>query len=178
MTARPTFVHTRLNFDRRAEDCAPYLRAHTRLNFERDAIENHKMKTRCFDHIDLRVTNMEMAGKFYGEFLPQLGFVHESPGEDYLTFYAGGGERPLEFLLSPRTKTIVPTARESRFGRTRAKKWIRFRNSCATLAVKILRVPKFARTTVRVTTPSFSRTPMATNSKFAAARSRYLQINL
>lgn len=41
---------------------------------------------------------MEMAGKFYGEFLPQLGFVHESPGEDYLTFYAGGGERPLEFF--------------------------------------------------------------------------------
>src|SRR5882762_11768167 len=81
------------------------------------------------------------------------------------------------FSVSARTKTIVPTARESRFGRTRGKKWIRFRNSCATLAVKTLRVPKFARTTVRVTTPSFSRTPMATNSKFAVARSRYLPLN-
>ena len=56
-----------LNCDRRAEDCAPYLRAHAQLNCERDAIENHKMKTRCFDHIDLRVTNMETAGKFYGK---------------------------------------------------------------------------------------------------------------
>ena len=136
------------------------------------------MKTRCFDHIDLRVTNMEAAREFYGKFLPQLGFVHESPGDDYYTFYAGGGERPLEFFCFSEDKTIVPTARESRFGQTRAKKWIRFRNSCATLAVKTLRVPKFARTTVRVTTPSFSRTPMATNSKFAAARSRYLLVNL
>ena len=56
------------------------------------------MKTRCFDHIDLRVTNMETAGEFYGKILPQLGFVHESPGDDYYTFYAGGGERPLEFF--------------------------------------------------------------------------------
>ena len=39
------------------------------------------MKTRCFDHIDLRVTNMETAKKFYGKFLPQLGFVHEKPGD-------------------------------------------------------------------------------------------------
>ena len=53
------------------------------IEFRRDAIENHKMKTRCFDHIDLRVTNMETAGKFYGKILPQLGFVHESPGDDY-----------------------------------------------------------------------------------------------
>ena len=57
-----------------------------------DVVENHKMKTRCFDHIDLRVTNMEAARTFYGKFLPQLGFVHESLGDDYYTFYAGGGE--------------------------------------------------------------------------------------
>jgi len=35
------------------------------------------MKTRCFDHIDLRVKNMDVAKKFYGQFLPQLGFVRE-----------------------------------------------------------------------------------------------------
>ena len=117
--------------ERRAEDCAPYLLqctcapylSITCLNCAH-AIENHKMKTRCFDHIDLRVTNMETARKFYGKFLPQLGFVHESPGDDYYTFYAGGGERPLEFFVYPRTRTIVPTAHASRFGQTRAKKWI------------------------------------------------------
>ena len=63
-----------VNRDRRAEDCAPYLRAHAQLNCDADAIENHKMKTRCFDHIDLRVTNMETAEKFYGKnFCRSLG---------------------------------------------------------------------------------------------------------
>src|SRR5262245_29413723 len=67
-----------------------------------DAIENQKMKTRCFDHIDLRVTNMETAKKFYGKFLPQLGFVHEKPGRYFHTFFSAGGDKPAEFFgLSP-----------------------------------------------------------------------------
>jgi catechol 2,3-dioxygenase-like lactoylglutathione lyase family enzyme len=70
-------------------------------------IENHKMKTRCFDHIDLRVKDMEVARKFYAKFLPQLGFVRErhepSPdrerlGEDFHTFYSAGGDKPSEFF--------------------------------------------------------------------------------
>jgi catechol 2,3-dioxygenase-like lactoylglutathione lyase family enzyme len=65
------------------------------------------MKTRCFDHIDLRVKDLELARKFYGKFLPQLGFVrerHEPPprGEDpdkaFHTFYSAGGDRPSEFF--------------------------------------------------------------------------------
>ncbi len=56
------------------------------------------MKTRCFDHVDLRVRDMQVAREFYGKFLPQLGFVRESPGEDLHTFYAAGGDRPLEFF--------------------------------------------------------------------------------
>jgi catechol 2,3-dioxygenase-like lactoylglutathione lyase family enzyme len=80
----------------------------TTIELRGDAIENHKMKTRCFDHIDLRVTNMEAAREFYGKFLPQLGFVHESPGDDYYTFYAGGGERPLEFFCFSEDKNHRP----------------------------------------------------------------------
>ena len=62
-----------------------------------DAIENLRMKTRCFDHIDLRVTDIETAKNFYGKFLPQLGFVHEKPGR-YHTFYSTGGGKPSEFF--------------------------------------------------------------------------------
>jgi catechol 2,3-dioxygenase-like lactoylglutathione lyase family enzyme len=62
------------------------------------SIANHKMKTRCFDHIDLRVKDMEIARKFYGKFLPQLGFVHESPGDDFHTYYSAGGDKPSEFF--------------------------------------------------------------------------------
>jgi catechol 2,3-dioxygenase-like lactoylglutathione lyase family enzyme len=56
------------------------------------------MKMRCFDHIDLRVKDMSAARKFYGKFLPQLGFVHESPGED----------RPSEFFCFEEDKHHRP----------------------------------------------------------------------
>ena len=60
------------------------------------------MKTRCFDHIDLRVTDIETAKNFYGKFLPQLGFVHEKPGRSFHTFFSAVGSQPSEFFgLSP-----------------------------------------------------------------------------
>jgi catechol 2,3-dioxygenase-like lactoylglutathione lyase family enzyme len=56
------------------------------------------MKTRCIDHIDLRVRDMQVAREFYGKFLPQLGFVHESAGEDFYTFYAATTGGTSEFF--------------------------------------------------------------------------------
>jgi catechol 2,3-dioxygenase-like lactoylglutathione lyase family enzyme len=56
------------------------------------------MKTRCLDHIDLRVKDMKTAREFYGKILPELGFRHESPGEDFYTFFSGGRDRPTEFF--------------------------------------------------------------------------------
>jgi len=51
---------------------------------------------------------MDVAKKFYGKFLPHLGFVrerHESPppqqedaGEAFHTFYSAGGDKPSEFF--------------------------------------------------------------------------------
>src|SRR5262249_32673701 len=82
------------------------------------------------------------------------------------------------FFVWTRTKAIVLITRESRFGRTHAKRWIALRNSCARLVEKILRGRRFARNTAPVTTPSSSKTRMATNSKFVAARSRYLVVDL
>ena len=80
------------------------------------------MKTRCLDHIDLRVKDMQVARNFYGKFLPQLGFVHESPGEDFHTFYAAVVKGHGNFLVSPRIRTISQTARASRSGQIHAKK--------------------------------------------------------
>jgi predicted lactoylglutathione lyase len=60
------------------------------------------MKTRRFDHIDLRVKDMVKAKPFYRKFLPELGFVHEKPGRSFHTFFSGGSDRPSEFFgLSP-----------------------------------------------------------------------------
>jgi len=66
------------------------------------------MKTRCFDHIDLRVKDMKVARKFYAKFLPQLGFVRESPGRKYHTFYAAGGDKPSEFFGFTQDKEHQP----------------------------------------------------------------------
>jgi catechol 2,3-dioxygenase-like lactoylglutathione lyase family enzyme len=66
------------------------------------------MKTRCFDHIDLRAKDMEVARRFYGKFLPQLGFVHESPGDDFHTFYSAGGDKPAEFFGFTEDKNHQP----------------------------------------------------------------------
>jgi catechol 2,3-dioxygenase-like lactoylglutathione lyase family enzyme len=74
------------------------------------------MKTRCFDHIDLRVKNMEAAIKFYGQFLPQLGFIRErhepspSPevGGDFHTFYSAGVDKPSEFFAFDEDKNHQP----------------------------------------------------------------------
>ena len=66
------------------------------------------MKTRCFDHIDLRVKDMKVARKFYAKFLPQLGFVRESPGRRYHTFYSAGGGKPSEFFGFTQDKEHQP----------------------------------------------------------------------
>ena len=55
------------------------------------------MKTRRFDHIDLRVKDMVAAQKFYGQLLPALGFSVAS-GEDALRTYQRPGEGPEEFF--------------------------------------------------------------------------------
>jgi catechol 2,3-dioxygenase-like lactoylglutathione lyase family enzyme len=76
----------------------PAFRDHTQLNCDVNQLRITKMKTRCFDHIDLRVKDMAVARKFYGKLLPHLGFVREKPGRYCHTFYSAGGDRPSEFF--------------------------------------------------------------------------------
>jgi predicted lactoylglutathione lyase len=56
------------------------------------------MKTRHFDHIDLRVKNLANARKFYGMILPELGFACDRSDDDWATFYSAGGDRPSAFF--------------------------------------------------------------------------------
>ncbi len=51
------------------------------------------MKTRCFDHIDLRVKDLQVAEKFYSQVLPAIGFTRKSTG-DWISFTAEGGGKP------------------------------------------------------------------------------------
>ncbi len=51
------------------------------------------MKTRYFDHIDLRVKDMKTAQKFYGRVLPALGFTRETGDDEWWTFYVPGEDK-------------------------------------------------------------------------------------
>lgn len=58
------------------------------------------MKTRCFDHVDLRVSNLATALPFYEQVLPAIGFSDRSTGENWITFTAEGGEKPEFFGIT------------------------------------------------------------------------------
>jgi catechol 2,3-dioxygenase-like lactoylglutathione lyase family enzyme len=133
------------------------------------------MKTRCFDHIDLRVKDMEVARKFYGKILPQLGFVHESPGEDFHTFYAGGGDRPLEFFGFTEDKNHRPNGTQIAFWADTREEVDRIAKLVRDAGGKNLEGPEVCKVTARVTTPSFSKIPRATSWRFAAGNARSLR---
>lgn len=56
------------------------------------------MKTRHFDHIDLRVKDMAAARPFYTRILPELGLTCDRSDDTWGTFYAPGGDRPSAFF--------------------------------------------------------------------------------
>lgn len=56
------------------------------------------MKTRYFDHVDLRVANMARAQTFYGKLLPALGFSRDRSDREWGTFYVVGGDKPSAFF--------------------------------------------------------------------------------
>jgi glyoxylase I family protein len=97
------------------------------IELQCEPIKNRKMKTRCFDHIDLRVKNITVAGKFYAKFLPQLGFVEERPGKKYHMFYSAGCDKPSEFFGLVQDKNHKPN-------RTRIAFWADTRKEVDRLA--------------------------------------------
>jgi catechol 2,3-dioxygenase-like lactoylglutathione lyase family enzyme len=57
------------------------------------------MKTRLYDHIDLRVQNVARAKRFYRPLMKVLGFTKESSNPEWTSYYppAKGGELPAFF---------------------------------------------------------------------------------
>jgi len=55
-------------------------------------------KIRYLDHIDLRVTDLKRAHKFYSKLLPVLGFVRDRSGGRWGIFFAAGGNKPEAFF--------------------------------------------------------------------------------
>lgn len=55
-------------------------------------------KTRYLDHIDLRVSDLKRARKFYSKLLPAVGFVCDRSSGRWGIFYAAGGDMPEAFF--------------------------------------------------------------------------------
>ena len=63
-----------------------------------DSEGEQKIKTRRFDHIDLRVRDFAVARKFYERLLPALGFTRDKSDQEWGTFYAETDGVPTEFF--------------------------------------------------------------------------------
>jgi len=123
---------------------------------------------------------MEVAIKFYGQFLPQLGFVRErhepSPrpeaGGDFHAFYSAGTDKPSEFFAFDEDKNHQPNRTRIAFWAER--KSIVLQSWFGKPAEKIWRVRKSVSITPRAITRSSSRTLTGTNWKSAAGKIRSL----
>lgn len=56
------------------------------------------MKSRFFDHIDLRVRDRARAQQFYSKVLPALGFARDESGEKWGAFQVRSDGEPVEFF--------------------------------------------------------------------------------
>jgi catechol 2,3-dioxygenase-like lactoylglutathione lyase family enzyme len=56
------------------------------------------VKTRYFDHIDLRVRDRARAQRFYSKILPALGFTRDQSGEEWGAFEVQSDGEPVEFF--------------------------------------------------------------------------------
>jgi catechol 2,3-dioxygenase-like lactoylglutathione lyase family enzyme len=66
------------------------------------------VKTRLFDHIDLRVRDRARAQKFYAALLPALGFVRDKSEEEWGAFEAESVGTPVEFFAFDEDANHVP----------------------------------------------------------------------
>ena len=59
------------------------------------------MKTRLFDHIDLRVKDIDRARRFYEQVLPAIGFTEKTQDDgELITFSAPGESKPMFFCFT------------------------------------------------------------------------------
>jgi catechol 2,3-dioxygenase-like lactoylglutathione lyase family enzyme len=56
------------------------------------------MTSRLFDHIDLRVSNLARARRFYDVFLPAVGFTEIKPDGAAMSYRAPGEGAPARFV--------------------------------------------------------------------------------
>jgi catechol 2,3-dioxygenase-like lactoylglutathione lyase family enzyme len=85
------------------------------------------VKSRFFDHIDLRVRDRERAQQFYSKILPALGFERDESGEKWGAFEVQSDGKPVEFFGFTEDENHSP-------GETRIAFWAETRQEVDQLA--------------------------------------------
>ena len=133
-------------------------------------------KTRYLDHIDLRVSDLKRAHKFYGKLLP----AQEKPSAR-----ADDGEFSMRLAETSRMRSsasrkidvISPMARDSLFGLRPVKKWIGWPGSCARSAENAWKVRRSVAPTAAAIMPAFLKIRMETKWRFVAGKVRLSRVS-
>jgi hypothetical protein len=125
---------------------------------------------RLYDHIDLRVRNLAEARPFYEVMLPALGFARATAIPNWFQYEARHQMTDrLHFSASPNRPVTCRTRAESRSGRKAPRKSIAWLGSPPAL---VRETSKVLGGKMKLTTPSFSKTPAATVWKSATVLHR------
>ncbi len=73
------------------------------------------MAAHLFDHIDLRVTDIERARPLYDAFMPAVGLPVADAGDDYLSYSAPGAHNSVPFVWATLAPDHVPSANRIAF---------------------------------------------------------------
>src|SRR5213080_271451 len=83
-------------------------------------------KTRYLDHVDLRVSDLKRAHKFYGKLLPALGFTCDRSSGRWGIFYAAGGDKPEAFFGFTQDRLHQPNGTRLAFSKIQTETNSRF----------------------------------------------------
>jgi catechol 2,3-dioxygenase-like lactoylglutathione lyase family enzyme len=129
-------------------------------------------KNRYLDHIDLRVSDLKQAQKFYSKLLPALGFVRDRSSGRMGCFYAAGGDKPEAFFCFTQDRRHRPNKTRIAFWAENRAEVDRLARLARRLGPKILRSRNFVAVTAPVTTPASLTIRMAINWRSATGKNR------
>ena len=130
------------------------------------------MKTRRFDHIDLRVRDFAVARKFYEKLLPALGFTRDKSDQEWGTFYAETDGVPTEFFGFTEDKNHRPNETRIAFWADTREEVDRITDVVRAAGGLNLEGPQVCPEYTPVTTHCFSKIPTETDWKCAAGKVR------
>ncbi len=120
-------------------------------------------KTRYLDHIDLRVSDLKRAHKFYGELLPAVGFSCDRSSGRCGIFFAAGGDKPDAFFAFTQDRRHRPNGTRLAFWAETREEVDRLARLVRKIGGKCLEGPEVCRVYSHAILPAFLKIRTETN---------------